>query len=69
MTMHDIVIVKANTSFRVAYDRFAGHICLVDTGCAATACLTKLPFRNIPKHFYPFNDEPAPDQLEVVYEK
>lgn len=68
-TMHDIVIVKANTSFRAAYDRFAGHICLVDTGCAATACLTKLPFRNVPKHFYPFSDEAAPDQLEVVYEK
>ena len=68
-TMHDIVVVKANTSFRVAYDRFAGYTCLVDTGCAATACLTALPFRNVPGHFYPFSDEEAPEQLEKLYVK
>jgi microcystin degradation protein MlrC len=68
-TLYRIVIVKANTSFRAAYEKFAGRICLVDTGCAATSRLRDLPFQRLPKYFYPFSDEASPEQLNEVYVK
>lgn len=68
-TLYRIVIVKANTSFRAAYEKFAGQICLVDTGCAATSRLRDLPFKRLPAHFYPFSDEAFPKQLDEAFVK
>ena len=65
-TLYQLVIIKANTSFRAPYSAFAGEMCLIDTGCACTSDLANLPFVNLPRSFYPFSDEAAPAALEQV---
>lgn len=64
---YDAVIVKACTSFKVPYAPIAGEILAVDTGCPATADLTKLPFVKLPKSFYPFTDTERPEGIDTVY--
>lgn len=54
-TLYQMVTVKANTSYRAAYEIIAEKICVVDTQGAATADLTSLPFRRLPKSMYPFD--------------
>ncbi len=65
-TFYHIVVVKANTSFRAAYEPIADRICMVDTHCAATSFLEKLPFANLPKHFYPFSKSGFPEEFDTV---
>ncbi len=54
-TFYDLVIVKACTSFRAAYQLFAGVICQTLTPGAATSDLKSLEYKKLPKYFYPFN--------------
>lgn len=68
-TLYDVVIVKACTSFRAAYGKFAGQMLVIDTGCSATARLTSLPFRRLPRAFYPFADQERPGQMERILTK
>lgn len=56
-TMYDLVVVKANTSFRAAYRDFAGTIIATDTPGAASANVANLPFRRMPRTIYPWVDE------------
>lgn len=53
-TAYQMVVVKANTSFRASYAPIASHICMTDTPGIGTANLTSLHYRHIPRHFYPF---------------
>ncbi len=55
--MYDLVVVKANTSFRVGYASIAGEILEADTPGAAAPELTRLPFKRLPKTLYPWTDE------------
>lgn len=56
---YDLMVVKANTSFRVCYKDIADSIFVADTYGAASADLTSLPFKYIDKNrFYPFTDSP-----------
>ena len=55
LTLYQLVVVKACTSFRAAYTSIASEICLVDTHGAATAELESLPFRKLPRTLYPFD--------------
>ena len=57
-TQYDIIVVKANTSFRVPYRPIAEEFCYVNTPGAGTSDLKSLPFKRLPKGFYPF-DLPA----------
>ena len=66
-TFYDIVIVKACTSFREPYGRFAGKILAIDTLCSASDKLTDLPFKKLSRHFYPFTDCEHPEELDTVY--
>lgn len=68
-SLHDVVAVKACTSYRAAYSRMSQNLCPVDTRCAATADLLSLPFRKLPKSLFPFSDRESPAELEHVYEK
>lgn len=60
-TLYDLVVVKANTSFRAAYTKFAGLICEADTPGSAAADLSRLDFRRLPKSMYPWTDT---DEIE-----
>ena len=62
-TLYDLIVVKANTSFRVPYGKFAGEICFADTPGAGASNLKRLPFTRLPHPFYPF-DLPADYQIE-----
>lgn len=53
-TGYQMVVVKANTSFRAAYTPIASKICMTDTPGAATSHLEALSFRRISQTFYPF---------------
>lgn len=54
---YDLMVVKANTSFRECYKDIADRIFVADTYGAASAELTSLPFKHIDRErFYPFNE-------------
>ena len=55
---YDLVVVKANTSFRVPYGKFAGKIVYGDTPGACAANLHRFHWKHLPKGMYPF-DLPA----------
>lgn len=59
-TLYDLVVVKANTSFRAGYTKFAGGIFDADTPGAALSDLFKMPFKRLPKNIYPWVDDSAP---------
>ena len=53
--LYDLVVVKANTSFRVPYGAFAGEICFADTPGAGASNLKRFDWKNLPKNLYPFD--------------
>jgi microcystin degradation protein MlrC len=55
--MFQLVVVKANTSFRENYESLAASIHMADTPGAASADLTALPYKKLPKTLYPFSDK------------
>jgi microcystin degradation protein MlrC len=57
--MYDLVVVKANTSFRVGYAKIAGEIYEADTPGAAAPDLLRLPFRRLTERIYPWMDDTA----------
>ncbi|HYF81462.1 MAG TPA: M81 family metallopeptidase [Clostridia bacterium] len=54
-TFYQLVVVKACTSFRVAYQLLAAAICDTDTPGTASVHLMSLNFKKIPHSFYPFS--------------
>ncbi|MBQ3549298.1 MAG: M81 family metallopeptidase [Oscillospiraceae bacterium] len=56
--LYDLVVVKANASFRAAYCAFAGEICYADTPGAGAANLHRFRWQHLPRGLYPF-DLPA----------
>ena len=63
-TLCRLVDVKACTSFRAAYEPISALICNTITPGAAGVELKTLPFKNIPKPFYPFQ-ETTEDMIPV----
>ena len=59
-TLYDLVVVKANTSFRAGYSSFAGQICETNTPGAAAPVIRELPFERHPKEIYPWVDAANP---------
>ncbi|BCI51032.1 microcystinase C [Mycolicibacterium litorale] len=66
--MYDLVVVKANTSFRAGYEPFAGEIYLADTPGAAASDIRNLPFTKSHLHAFPWVDR-ADFAPEVVLHK
>lgn len=60
--LYDLVVVKANTSFRLPYSQFAGEICCADSPGAGSSKLTSFTWNHLPKGFYPFD---LPEDYEV----
>lgn len=54
--MYDLVVVKANTSFRAAYQEIAGEVMDADTPGSAGPNIVNLPFETLPKDIYPWRD-------------
>ena len=54
-TDYQLVVVKANTSFRANYDSFIHAAYLSDTPGVGSADLCAMPFTHIPRPFYPFD--------------
>ena len=54
-TLYDLVVVKANTSFRAPYSTFTDLIYYADTPGAGASNLRQLHWEHLPKHFYPFD--------------
>jgi len=52
---HKLLVVKACTSFKVAYEKIAHQICQTQTPGAATSNLKSLDYNILPKPFYPFD--------------
>ena len=55
--MYDLVVVKANTSFRVGYAKIAGEIYEADTPGAAAPDLLRLSFQKLSERLYPWIDD------------
>lgn len=55
--MYDLVVVKANTSFRVGYAKIAGEIYEADTPGAAAPDLLRLSFRKLRGRPYPWMED------------
>lgn len=53
-TLCDLVVIKACTSFRAAYEPIASVICNADTMGSACSDLKALPYRRLPVPMYPF---------------
>lgn len=66
-TLYDVAIVKACTSFRVPYGKFADVMLSVDTLCASSARLAEMPFKRLSRDLYPFTDCDHPKQLDEVF--
>ena len=62
-SFYDLVVVKANTSFRRFYAPIADLIYVADTPGAGVSNLRKCQWHNLPKGLYPF-DLPADYSLE-----
>lgn len=53
--VYDLVVVKANTSFRATYGQFAGAVYFADTPGAGASNLRLFDWKHIPEGIYPFN--------------
>ena len=60
--LYDLVVVKANASFRVPYSKITSEIYYADTPGACAANLNRFQWKNRPAELYPF-DLPADYQL------
>ena len=56
---YQLVVVKANTSFRAAYQDFVHDIIMTATPGSCSADLRSLPFTHLPKPFYPISEVSA----------
>ena len=54
-TLYDLIVVKANTSFRAAYGAFAGEIYYADTPGVCASNLKYFKWSNLPSPLYPFD--------------
>jgi microcystin degradation protein MlrC len=52
----DLLVIKANTSFRAFYKDMTDLIYVGDTPGAGASDLRKLPFRNLPSGMFPFSE-------------
>lgn len=55
-TMYDLIVIKANTSYRVGYAAIGGTVCEADTPGAAGPNVERLPFVRLSKDVYPWVD-------------
>lgn len=60
----DLVVVKANGSFRAQYSQIAGVICDTDSPGSASARIIDLPFQRLDRRIFPWVDAPFLPQAQ-----
>lgn len=64
-SLYDLVVVKANASFRLPYSKISPLIYCADTPGAGTANLKQLHWSKLPAGMYPFEDDIVPEAAEI----
>lgn len=64
-SLYDLVVVKANTSFRLPYSRISPLIYCADTPGAGAANLMRFNWKNLPSGMYPFVKDIAPEFAKI----
>ena len=54
-SLYDLVVVKANTSFRVPYSKISDLIYVSDTPGAGASNMRQFKWKNLPKGMYPLD--------------
>jgi microcystin degradation protein MlrC len=65
--LYDLVVVKACSSFKAAYQLFAGVIFPTNTPGPAAADLQSLNYKKLPKYFYPFSRLDDYQITDIIY--
>lgn len=60
-SLYDLVVVKANTSFRLPYGKLSDLIYCADTPGAGAANLKRFNWKNLPSGMYPFAKDIVPE--------
>lgn len=61
----DLVVVKANTSFREPYSYISDLVYFGDTPGAGASDLKQMQWENLPEGLYPFDEAIFPDKAEI----
>ena len=64
-SLYDMVVVKANTSFRLPYGKISDLIYCADTPGAGAANLTRFNWKHLPSGMYPFTKDIAPEFAKI----
>lgn len=64
-SFYDLVVVKANTSFRLPYGRISQLIYAADTPGAGASNLKLLQWHHLPEGLYPFTQDSTPEKAEI----
>ena len=64
-SLYDLVVVKANTSFRLPYSQFTDLMYCADTIGAGASNLKQLTWRNLPAGIYPFTEDIKPEKARL----
>ncbi len=64
-SLYDLVVVKANTSFRLPYSRISPMIYCADTPGAGAANLQRFHWKKLPEGMYPFARDFAPVAAKI----
>ena len=63
--MLDLVVVKANTSFRVPYSKITDLIYVADAPGAGASNLRQLQWKHLPEGLYPFDESARPEKAKL----
>lgn len=64
-SLYDLIVVKANTSFRLPYGKISDLIYCADTVGAGASNLKQLTWHNLPEGLYPFTENIVPEKAKV----
>ena len=64
-SLYDMVVVKANTSFRLPYGKISDLIYCADTPGAGAANLKRFTWQKLPEGMYPFVEDVKPQSAQI----
>ena len=68
--MYRLALVKSATQYKESYSKFSTLFYPTDTPGSSTANLASLPFKRLPRPFYPLDDiDSFDDQVTFIHSK